>query len=130
MQTDMITQELGRPLRAKEAAALIGIDVKSLYPLYLKFGGVRIGKRRIIFYERRLIDAISKLQQEQREISVVRSGCNDHSGREESPAAQAVPNQKRSPFVGGRGKGKIESRSDSTAKDPYGLLVGMGDGLP
>jgi len=123
MHNDLITQELGRPLRAKEAAAFIGIDVKSLYPLYLKFGGVRVGKRRIIFYERRLIDAISKLQQEQRQISVVRPGGNNQSGREEGAAAQAVPNKERSPFVGGRGEGKIESRSNSNREDPYGLLA-------
>ena len=130
MQSDIITLELGRPLRAKEAAALIGIDVKSLYPLYLKFGGVRVGKRRIIFYERRLIYAISKLQQEQRQISVAWSGGNDQYGWEKDAAAQAVPNKKRSPIMGGRGQGEVENRKTSTRDDPYGLLTGVGDCVP
>ena len=120
-----ILEELGRPMSVKEAAQAIGFGIEKMRRVYSRYGGVRDG-RRIIFYERRLIDAISKLQQEQqREIPMVGASRNDTAKREKEAAAKAVPDKKRSPEVGGRGKGQDGSRDKSgiNPRDPHGVLA-------
>ena len=55
----MIEQELGKKMMPEELAVILGINVKTVRQYYQKLGGIRLGSR-YIFFERRVIDAISK----------------------------------------------------------------------
>jgi len=53
----IINQELGKCLSAKEVAQFLNLDEKTVRTHYRTLGGMRLG-RRFVFFERRLIDAI------------------------------------------------------------------------
>lgn len=61
----MAIDGLGRPLTVQEAASALGVDEATATRYFSTLGGVRIGKRRIVFFERKVLDAIEKLQLEQ-----------------------------------------------------------------
>ena len=61
----MAIDGLGRPLTVQEAARALGVDEATATRYFSTLGGVRIGKRRIVFFERKVLDAIEKLQLEQ-----------------------------------------------------------------
>lgn len=61
----MAIDGLGRPLTVQEAARALSVDEATATRYFSTLGGVRIGKRRIVFFERKVLDAIEKLQLEQ-----------------------------------------------------------------
>ena len=50
---------MGSVLRPEEVARYLGLDVKTVRQYYRDLGGMRLG-RRILFFERRILDAIQK----------------------------------------------------------------------
>ena len=55
----MLEKKLGNKMQAKDVAEYTGLDVKTVRKYYKELGGMRLG-RLYVFFERRLIDAISK----------------------------------------------------------------------
>ncbi len=51
-------KELGNRMTSEELAEFLGVNVKTVRQYYKKFGGIRLGSR-YIFFERRIINAIS-----------------------------------------------------------------------
>ncbi len=116
MQT--IEQELGRRLSTVEVAERFGLSESTVRRYASKFGGVRIGQRKIIFFERKLIDAISKLQQEQGQIPVARANCGQREAE-----AETVRQQTGCGEMGGGRKSKDAVRGSAARPDPHGLLA-------
>lgn len=59
-----IEQELGNRLNAKEVASYLGVDKRLVIKHYRELGGVRLGERRYIFFEKRLVNAVTALSPE------------------------------------------------------------------
>ena len=51
-------EALGRGLNATEAAEMLGLPKNQLVSDPCKFGGVRINKKRTVFYEKLIVEAI------------------------------------------------------------------------
>lgn len=115
---DALESELGRRLSTVEVAQRIGVSESTVRRYASKFGGVRIGQRKIIFFERKLIDAISKLQQEQRQFSV-----DGPSGNQRKAEAQTVCQQAGGSKMGSGREGKDALPDLASRPDPHGLLA-------
>ena len=111
----LITQELGKRLNIKEVSTLIGLDVRTVRKYYTEFGGVRIGKRRIIFFERRVINALSKQDKDQNQIPLDRPSQSERGEKD-----KAVYQQTASGPMGGGRKRTVTDRA--TTVDPFGLI--------
>lgn len=96
---ELLEKELGKKLTASQVAKFLGIDARLVRCQYVRLGGVRLGSRCYIFFERRLIDALSKPKAEQEQVSVDRSS-EDSSGQTD----KMLQNQERSSGMGGRAK--------------------------
>lgn len=57
-----LQKQLGRPLKTKEVASFLGLDVKTVRQYYQQLGGIRLG-RHYLFFEREVINAIQKKRQ-------------------------------------------------------------------
>lgn len=107
---DLISQELGKKLSTKQVAEITGLDSKTVIKYYDKLGGIKVGKR-YLFFERRLIDAISQPQsEEQGEVSV---GSSSQSQQEAED--KVVRFKKRSPRVG-------EGTKEDCRRDVHGIF--------
>jgi len=115
---DILDNELGRRLSTCEVAQRLGVSESTVRRYASKFGGVRIGQRNIIFFERKLIDAISKLQQEQRQIPM-----DGPSGHQRKAEAQTVCQQASGFEMGNGRKGKMALPDPANRPDPHGLLA-------
>jgi hypothetical protein len=60
----LLKKELGNPLTTGEVASYLGIDEGTVRRYYLELGGTRIGKKKFIFFERRLINAVLRQEEE------------------------------------------------------------------
>ena len=60
----LLQNELGNPLTTEEVAGYLGIDEGTVRRYYQELGGTRIGKKKIIFFERRLINAVLRQEEE------------------------------------------------------------------
>lgn len=107
--------EFGRPLKTKEVAALTSLDTRLVRKYYLELGGVRVGSR-ILFFEKRLINALSKQHEIGKEEPLDRPGVSAKRKEEK----KGVQNQESCTFMGGETEGVIEETDYS---DPFGLLV-------
>ena len=114
----MIDQELGRRLSTCEVAERFGVSESTVRRYASEFGGVRIGQRKIIFFERKLIDALSKLQQEQRQVPLAGSSDSQREAKTETVCQQTGSYS----MGGGRKSTAAVSRSGESA-DPHGLLT-------
>jgi len=106
----MLKQELGKRLRTKEVAQYLGLNEKTVRLYYQKLGGMRVG-RRYMFFERRLIDAISE-----------RTKMGGPSAKKRKKEREAVQYKKESFSVGGRDEEKAHRRM-GRGDDPYNLLA-------
>ena len=57
-----LQKQLGRPLKTKDVASFLGLDVKTVRQYYKELGGIRLG-RRYVFFEKEVINAIQKKRQ-------------------------------------------------------------------
>ena len=57
-----LQKQLGRPLKTKEVASFLGLDVKTVRQYYQQLGGIRLG-RHYLFFEKEVINAIQKKRQ-------------------------------------------------------------------
>ena len=71
-----LEKELGKVLRAKDVAKYFGIDEKMVREYYQEIGGMRLGPRKLFFFERRIIDAI-QTRTETRCPSAERNGTQE-----------------------------------------------------
>jgi hypothetical protein len=58
-----LSEQLGRSMTTKEVAEFLSLDMVTVRKYYLQLGGVRFGTA-YRFFERRIIDAIQKPQQQ------------------------------------------------------------------
>ena len=54
-----LQRQLGQPLKTKDVASFLGLDVKTVRQYYQELGGIRLG-RRYVFFEKEVINAIQK----------------------------------------------------------------------
>lgn len=52
-----LKKQLGRPLKTKEVASFLGLDVKTVRQYYQDLGGIRLG-RHYLFFEMEVLNAI------------------------------------------------------------------------
>jgi len=57
-----LQKQLGRPLKTKDVAIFLGVDVKTVRQYYQELGGIRLG-RHYLFFEKEVINAIQKKRQ-------------------------------------------------------------------
>jgi hypothetical protein len=55
---EILEQNLGKPLRSKDVAKYLGVDIKTVRKYYLDLGGIRLG-RHFVFFEKEIVNAIS-----------------------------------------------------------------------
>ena len=99
-----LENELGRALRTKDVSGYLGIDEKTVRQYYQELGGMRLGPRKFIFFERRLIDAIQE-----------KTTVDCPSAERGTTTEQSVPDQEGSQGLGIRNEakaGKREERED------------------
>lgn len=113
---DAIKEELGRMLSVRYVADYLNLDMKTVRKYYSALGGVRLWQGgRIVFFERRLIDALSKHEHKQERIPVDGTGQNKREEKKE-----AVQNQKRGTGLGG---GAEETPTRRNFIDRHNLLT-------
>jgi hypothetical protein len=109
MPYPMMDDQLGRVLRSADMADYLGLDEKTVRLYYLELGGIRLG-RRILFFEKEVINAIQK-----------RSKMGGSSASMREAEGKNLPEQKRCGSVGKRES--VKSRGDMAGEDKHGILV-------
>jgi hypothetical protein len=105
----MMEDKLGRVLRPEDVASYLGLDVKTVRAYYPLLGGIRLG-RRILFFEKEVINAIQKRS---------KMGSPSESRREEE--GKNLPEQEGCSSMGKRES--VKSRGDMAGEDKHGVLV-------
>jgi hypothetical protein len=105
----MLKRYLGRTLTSAELAQFLGVDVKTIRLYYPLLGGIRLG-RRILFFEKEVIDAIQK-----------RAKMGGPSEIERQEEGKGLPQQEGSHSLGKPGKAK--TRADLAREDRHGIIV-------
>lgn len=117
---EIIRQELGKRLSVQEVAILFGVDARFVRQHYKELGGMRLGNRVYIFFEKEVINAVQRQNEHQDAV--------DRTNQDQRPESQTpVRNPERSGRVGSNGKKAIAQQH--TGGDPHGLLAGMGNRL-
>ena len=111
-----LSEYLGRPMSAKEAAIYFEVDVKTIRKYYQKYGGVRIGNR-YKFFEMEVYDAVQKNRSEGRQVS---NGLHRTSEEKREEDKQAIQDEKRSSGVGVTNEKLVRKRLEQ--KDRHGLF--------
>jgi hypothetical protein len=57
-----LEKQLGQALSAEEVAQYLGLDVKTVRKYHQRLGGIRLG-RRFVFFEKEIINAVSKREE-------------------------------------------------------------------
>ena len=84
-----LEKELGKAMLAKDVADYLGLDEKTVRKYYQDLGGMRLGPRNYIFYERRIIYAI-QTRTEVRCPSAKREETSDREGVFETERSQSM----------------------------------------
>ena len=103
-----LDNKLGRALNAKDLAAYLGLDPKTIRKYYRELGGIRLGSR-IVFFEKEFINAIQK-----------RKELDCPSAEEWAETGENVPDEERGNGVGSRDEAKTRKRLDQ--EDRHGLF--------
>ena len=103
-----LDNKLGRALNAKDLAAYLGLDPKTIRKYYRELGGIRLGSR-IVFFEKEFINAIQKRTE---------LDCPSAEGRAET--GESVPDEERGNRVGSRDAAKTRKRLEQ--EDRHGLF--------
>ena len=106
----MLEHELGNKLQPKDVAQYTGLHVKTVRKYYRELGGMRLG-RLYIFYERRVIDAISN-----------RTKMEGPSAERQEQEGQNIQHQKGGISVGSQDEAKARRRV-GREEDPFNLLT-------
>lgn len=109
IRTPMLYEELGRALSPEDIGIYLELDVKTVRAYYAELGGIRLG-RRILFFEKEVINAIQK-----------RSKMGSPSESEWEEEGKDLPEQERSSGMGKRKS--VKSRGDLAGKDRHSVLV-------
>ena len=118
---EIIKQELGKRLTVQDVASILGVDARFVRQHYKDLGGIRLGNRVYIFFEKEVINAIQRQNEHQDTV--------DRTNQDQRKESQTpMRNKERSGRVGNNGK-KAVTQQHSGA-DPHGLLAGMGNRLP
>lgn len=108
---NIIQQELGKRLHVKEVASLFGVDTRFVRLHYAELGGIRLGDRIYIFFEKEVINAV------QRQIKHKESV--DRSSKDKREEDQTPLSDKKGGYrMGDNAKEKIGSQ---TIRDPYNI---------
>lgn len=94
----LLQRQLGQPLRTKDVADFLDLDVKTVRQYYQELGGIRLG-RRYVFFEKEVINAIQKKRQ---------VGSSSKKKRQEE--GEDVSNKKRGHQLGKRNAEKSIQR--------------------
>ena len=105
-----LEKDLGKAMRAKEVAQYLGLDEKTVRQYHRELGGMRLG-RRILFFERRIIDAIQN-----------RTEVESPSAKEWKPTRESLPDQEGGAGVGSRDEAKTRRRVER-GDYPFDLLA-------
>tara|TARA_B100000614_G_scaffold261281_1_gene290390 strand:+ start:961 stop:1290 length:330 start_codon:yes stop_codon:yes gene_type:complete len=104
---------LGKRVTPEELAEYLGVNVKTVRQHYQKLGGLRLGKR-YIFFERRILDAISTEKWE------MESPGQEDLWESTTEEGKNLEDQERGNRMGGRNEGR---RSTNLAReDRHNLL--------
>jgi len=117
---DLIKEELGKRLTVEEVATIFGVDERLVRQHYNELGGMRLGNRVYVFFEKEVINAVQR--HNKHEKSVDRANQDQRKEGETS-----LRHTKRSTRVGG--KRKKPAAQQSSGADPHGILAGMGDSV-
>lgn len=109
---DFVKAELGKKLSIKEVSEFLGIDARTVRKYYHELGGIKLGDRRFIFFEKEIINAIQRQTKQESPM-----GRPNQKGRDEIP--KIVLHSQRGSGVG---KGEPGGRS----ADPHGLFTTVG----
>ena len=105
---EILEQNLGKPLRTKDVAKYLGLDIKTVRKYYRELGGIRLG-RNYVFFEKEIVDAISKRK------------AMDSPSEEGRPATeQGVLDQERSQRLGSQNAAETSRRVE--LEDRHGLF--------
>lgn len=105
----MLDEKLGRVMSAIELASYLGLDEKTIRQYYHTLGGIRLG-RRILFFEKEVIDAVQK-----------RSKMGSPSESQWEEEGKDLPEQERGNSLGKRKP--VKSRGDLAGEDKHGVLI-------
>jgi len=104
-----LDENLGKVLRPKDLAGYMGLDEKTIRQYYHELGGIRLG-RRILFFEKEVIDAVQK-----------RSKMGSPSESQWEEEGEDLPEQERGNRLGKRKP--VKSRRDMVGEDKHGVLI-------
>lgn len=90
---DFILKQLGKRLSVSEVSKILGVDPRTVRKYYSVLGGIKLGDRRIIFFEKEFISAIQR--QTKQETTLDRS---NQKGRKEK--TESFPHKEKGSFVG------------------------------
>jgi len=113
-------KELGKPMTVREVAKALGVTEKWIYRHWRNLGGVKLGRRKLRFFEKRIVEVVNALQEDAQRESGMDCGCSDQWAKGD-----------RNPQDKGRGKGKRSGnkKSAQTGKgeiaDKYGVFASM-----
>lgn len=120
---DIIRKELGKRLTVKEVASVFGVDARFVRQHYEELGGMRLGDRIYIFFEKEVINAI---QRQIKHKDTVDRSSKDQRKEDQTP----LPDSQGGHRVGNQRKGADSRwRNSGAGADPHGLLAGVGDSL-
>jgi hypothetical protein len=104
----IINQELGQCLSAREVAKFLNLDEKTVRLHYRSLGGMRLG-RRFVFFERRLINAIQ-----------TRTEMDSPSAQGRAEEGENISDEDRSDGLGVQDAKKVRKRLER--EDRHGLF--------
>lgn len=93
---DLLEKELGKRCTPKEIASWLGIDPQTVKKYHAALGGIRLGPRKIIFFEKEVLNAIQKIREAQESLDRTDQKDGDET------LDQGFQNQTRSAGMGGR----------------------------
>jgi hypothetical protein len=105
----LLDENLGKVLKPKDLAGYMGLDEKTVRLYYHELGGIRLG-RRILFFEKEVINAIQK-----------RSEMGSPSENQREEEGTDLPEQEGGGSLGKQSPSK--SRRDMVREDQHGILV-------
>ena len=109
---EVFEKEFGKPMKAAQVAAMTGVDVKTVRQYFSDFGGIPVGERRILFFERRLMDALSKHKTKSEKVPVGGTGTNKREKKTE-----VMPDKK------GGGKLGRGAKTRKFTRDAFNVLA-------
>lgn len=114
----LLEDSLGKILTVKELSNIFGVDDRILRKHYKRFGGVKISPRKIVFFEKEVVNAIQTQRRLSRTNQVVR-------WNQKSKINQVLQNKEGSDSLGGQGKGEIVR-----IYDEHGIFGKLGNKVP